>query len=494
MSLPGFPFLTVIVFLPLAGAVVGLFFPPGRDRLIKGWATAVSALPLLFVALLWPMLRGAGPGFHFVERHDWVPAVGISYYLGVDGVSFALLALSALVFPLAMVAAWSIGERVKEFFTLVLVLETAVLGVFAALDYILFYVFWEAVLIPMYFLIAIWGGPRREYAAIKFLIYTMVGSLFMLVAIIALYLTTGGESFAMDDIARRAPSMVPAAWRYWIFLGLFLGFAVKVPVWPFHTWLPDAHVEAPTPISVILAALLLKMGTYGLVRVSQPTLPDTAVGFALALAVLGVVNIVYGALAAMAQSDFKKLVAYSSVSHMGYVLLGLAANTPEAVNASVFQMVSHGLISAMLFLLVGVFYDRTHTREMARLHGMYLAAPTAGVILAFAGLANLGLPGLSGFIGEFFTLLGALPVFPRLVYLALAGVVFTAAFNLLMMHRVLMGRPREEFALLPDASAREMFTLVPLMVAILVLGIWPAALVGLTNAPVLELVRRVGGM
>lgn len=492
--MPAFPFLSVIVFTPLAGALVGLFFPAGRDRLIKGWAAAVSAVPLLLAALLWPMARAAGPGFHFVERHDWVPAAGISYYLGVDGVSFALLALSAFIFPIAVVAAWGIQERVKEFFTLVLILETAVLGVFAALDYILFYVFWEAVLIPMYFLIAIWGGPRREYAAIKFLIYTMVGSLFMLVAIIALYIATGAETFAMDTIARRAPAMVPQSWRFWIFLGLFLGFAVKVPVWPFHTWLPDAHVEAPTPISVILAALLLKMGTYGLVRVSQPTLPDAAVAFAGTMAVLGVVNIIYGALAAMAQADFKKLVAYSSVSHMGYVLLGLAANTPEAVNASVFQMVSHGLISAMLFLLVGVFYDRTHTREMARLHGMYLAAPTAGVILAFAGLANLGLPGLSGFVGEFFTLLGALPVFPALVYLALIGVVFTAAFNLLMMHRVLMGRPREEFSLLPDASAREMFTLVPLMAAILLLGVWPAALVGLTNAPVLELVRRVGGM
>lgn len=488
------PLLSIMVFTPLAGALAGLLIPAERERTIKIYATAVAAVPLVLAAAMWAAFDPGTPGFQFKEYVPWVPSLGIAYSLGVDGISFSLIVLSALVFFLAFLASFGIERRVKEFFILVLILETAVMGVFAALDYVLFYVFWEAVLIPMYFLIAIWGGPRREYAAIKFLIYTIVGSLLMVIAIVALYLTTGADTFSIPEIARRAPDSVPLGWRWWIFIGLFLGFAVKVPVWPFHTWLPDAHVEAPTPISVILAAILLKMGTYGLVRISQPTLPEVAREFALTMAVLGVINIIYGALAAMAQKDFKKLVAYSSVSHMGYVLLGLAANTPAAVNASVFQMVSHGLISAMLFLLVGVFYDRTHTREMERLHGMYLAAPTAGVILAFAGMGNLGLPGLSGFIGEFFTLLGSVQVFRTLVYITLIGVVLTAAFNLLMMHRVLMGRPREEFAVMPDVSPRELATLVPLMAATLLLGIWPSVLMNLTNAPVVQLVARVGGM
>lgn len=491
------PLLTLLVFVPLIGAGILLLVSPEREQSVKNLAIVVAAIPVAIVALLWAGFSQQG-GFQFLEEAPWVPSLGIFYRLGIDGISLSLVALTALVFLVAVIASYSINQRVKEFFILVLVLETAVMGVFTALDYILFYVFWELVLIPMYFLIAIWGGPRREYAAIKFLIYTIVGSLLMLVGILALYFQTGGQTFSITEIAAKAPSMVPEGWRWWIFLALFFGFAVKVPVWPFHTWLPDAHVEAPTPISVILAAVLLKMGTYAFIRISYPTLPDVARDFAVVMGVLGVINIIYGALAAMAQRDFKKLVAYSSVSHMGYVLLGLAANTPTAINASVFQMLSHGVVSAMLFLLVGVFYERTHTREMGRLSGMYVAVPTAGVILGFAGMANLGLPGLSGFIGEFFTLQGVIlngtGVFRTLTYLTLIGIVFTAAFNLLMMHRVLMGRPRDEFAAMPDATPREMVTLVPLMAVSILMGVWPAVIMNIINAPALDFVKIVGGM
>ncbi len=492
-SVPG-----LLILVPLIGAAVIFVMPAGQDLKIKTMATAAAAVPLALVALMWRTMTGAGGGFRFEVDAPWVPSLGIDYHLGVDGISFPLVALSALIFLVAAVASYGIQDRIKEYFVLLLVLETAVMGVFLALDYVVFYIFFELVLIPMYFLIAIWGGPRREYAALKFLIYTIVGSLLMLVGIVALYFSTGAETFSIPEIAARAPEMVPPAWRMWIFLALFFGFAVKVPVWPFHTWLPDAHVEAPTPISVVLAAVLLKMGTYGLVRISHPTLPEAARDFAVALAVLGVINIVYGALAAMAQRDLKKLVAYSSVSHMGYVLLGVAAGTAVAVNAAVFQMVAHGIISAMLFLLVGVFYDRTHTREMDRLHGMYLATPTAGVILAFAGLANLGLPLLPGFIAEFFTLQGLFLAgtgfFWTIAYVTVIGVVFTAAFNLLMMHRVLMGRPREEFAVMPDASKRELVTLLPLMAVCVLLGVWPGVIMGLSNGPVSDFVKILGGM
>lgn len=487
------PFLSLLTFIPLLGGIVILFIPKHQDRVIKWLATIASFIPLALVVPMWMQFDPKAPGMQFVERFNWIPSLGVSYYLGTDGISFPLLALTALMTFVAVVASWTINVRVKDFFALVLLLETGMMGVFSSLDYVVFYVFWEIVLVPMYFLIGIWGGPRREYAAIKFFIYTLVGSVIMLIGILTLYFGTGLRTFDMLEIARVAGTALTPRVQFWVFMALFLGFAVKVPVFPFHTWLPDAHVEAPTPISVVLAAVLLKMGTYGFLRISHPTLPEAGKAFAISMAVLGLINIIYGALAAMAQKDLKKLVAYSSISHMGYVLLGLAAATPAAINGAMYMNISHGLISGMMFLLVGSMYERTHTREIAKLSGMYITLPVIATITAFAFFANLGLPGLAGFIAEFFVLLGTFPWNPKYVILALAGVIVVAAFNLWMMQRVLMGKTREEYAELEDICGREWVTYAPLVVFIVLLGVYPAFLMDLFTVPVQQLVTLLGG-
>lgn len=485
------PYLSLLVFIPLLGAIVILFVPKDREQLIKSLGAIFTFIPMILVALVWVGFEAAKRGFQFVEKLDWVPSLGISYFLGTDGVSLSLLALSALVFFLAAIASWSTPKRLKDYFVLLLLLEVGVLGVFVALDFILFFVFWELMLVPMYFLIGIWGGPRREYAAIKFFIYTLVGSVILLIGILALYFKTGATTFNMVKLAEMAQSL-PPNWQWWIFLAMFFGFAVKVPVVPLHTWLPDAHVEAPTPISMILAGILLKTGTYAFVRISHFVLPEAAKSFALVMAVLGVINIVYGALVAMAQRDMKSLVAYSSISHMGFVLLGLAAATPTAVNGAIYQMISHGLISPMFFFMVGVFYERTHTRMIPELGGLYLTAPVAATFLTYTAFANLGLPGLSGFIAEFFTLAGTFGVFTTFVFLAGAGIIVVAAFNLWLMQRVLLGPERSELSHIPDMTPREQFVMVPMMIGVLVLGILPSILLNLYNTPVMDFVARLG--
>lgn len=483
--------LSSLIFIPLLGSLAILLIPRDQDRLVKWVGTIFGLIPVFIVAYLWGQYDYTAQGMQFVEHYNWIPSLGVSYYLGTDGLSFPMLILTALISFLAILASWSIKHRVKDYFFLMLLLEVGMMGVFVALDYVLFYVFWELVLVPMYFLIGIWGGPRREYAAIKFFIYTLVGSVIMLVGILALYFKAGLNTF---DILTLAKQKFDPAFQFWVFLALFFGFAVKVPVFPFHTWLPDAHVEAPTAVSAILAGILLKMGTYGFLRISHPTLPEAARALAVPIAILGVINIVYGALAAMAQKDLKKLVAYSSISHMGFTLLGLAAMTPMAVQGAAFQMFSHGLISAMLFLLVGMIYDRAHTREIAKLGGLFNTIPTVAVILAFASFASLGLPGLSGFIAEFLVFLGSFATYRTFVIIATSGVVFTAGYYLWMIQRVLMGEARKEYLGLPDITARELGTVVPLMIFTALLGVYPALLMNIMNPAILSLVARVGGM
>ncbi|SDC80685.1 MULTISPECIES: complex I subunit 4 family protein [unclassified Candidatus Frackibacter] len=485
--------LSTLVFVPLIGAIITMFLPKEEDRIIKIFALLVSLIPIVLVGMMWLDFDMAAAGMQFVEKAEWIPSLGVTYHLGVDGISFPLLVISALITTMAIITSWNIDHRVKDFFAFVLLLETGLLGLFVALDYVLFYIFWEIVLVPMYFLIGIWGGPRRRYASIKFFIYTLLGSVVMLVGILALYFGSGLQTFDILTIAQQA-NLSPT-FQWWLFLAFFLGFAVKVPVFPFHTWLPDAHVEAPTGGSMLLAGVLLKMGAYGFYRISYTTFPDAAQSFALFMGVLGVVNIIYGALAAMAQEDVKKMAAYSSISHMGFVLVGLAAMTPMSMNGGLYVLFSHGLISPLMFFFVGsVFYDRTHTRMMGELGGLYTKIPLAAGLLAFTAFANLGLPGLSGFIGEFFTFAGTWTELPNLVMIAVVGLVFTAAYHLRMMQKVLMGDAPAKYDGLPDISARELWVAIPLMLLIIWAGIYPNTLLSFFNPSVESILAVLGVM
>ncbi len=495
--------LSLIIFLPLAGGIFILFTSKANEAMMKGVALGASlgsTILLLFVTVLYKI----GGGMQFVEQHSWIPTLGITYHVGVDGLSLPLVALTALLSVLSIVYSWRIEVRLKEYLFLFLLLETGMLGVFAALDFFLFYIFWEITLVPMYFLIAIWGGPRREYAAIKFFLYTLVGSLAMLLAILLMYFNADPHTFNMLALTQQQPlagKPVLAALAFW---GFFLSFAIKVPMWPFHTWLPDAHVEAPTAGSVILAGVLLKMGTYGFVRISLPMLPDVFRTYAPVVAVLALLGIVYGALVALAQTDLKKLVAYSSVNHMGYVMLGVAAaaaafGVPEkaaaaatALNGAVFEMVAHGIITGALFLIVGVLYDyRAHTRGVDEFGGLGARLPIYTGITTIAMLASLGLPGLMGFVAEFFIFVGSFGIFPYLTAIAVTGVVFTAAMFLWTIQRIFLGPVNERWAALPDMDTREKVSLVPLAVLMVVFGLFPKPLLDVINAAMAVLVTAV---
>ncbi len=487
--------LSYMVFFPLAGMLVVLVLPSGRHDLIR-WVSALATVPPLILGVwLYANFDTTTTAMQFVERAPWIPAFNIEYFVGVDGLSVSMLLLTALLSFLCIFASWNIDKGVKGYFALFLLLDTGMTGVFVALDFVLFYVFWEVMLLPMYFLIGIWGGPRKEYAAIKFFLYTLLGSVLMLVAILALYFYSEPNTFDMTRLMDRSSlySTTPLAmWPFnmwgWgfqhvVWMALFIGFAIKIPAFPFHTWLPDAHVEAPTAISVILAGILLKMGTYGILRINYPMLPAATADLAFYfLAVLGTWNIVYGGLCAMAQTDMKKLVAYSSVSHMGYVMLGMAAFNTQGINGAVLQMFNHGTITAMLFLLVGVIYDRAHHREINGFGGLAGIMPVYAGFTALAFFASMGLPGLSGFVSEVLVLLGAWPKYHALTIIAALGIVITAGYMLWMMQRVYLGPPNEKYRSLPEINGREIFTLFPLGVIVVIVGVYPRVVLDLLQA------------
>ena len=487
--------LTLIVFLPLVAAAVCALLPKQQPTWPRWVAAVFAAVDLALVGYVIATFDRAQTAPQFVEKFAWVPMVNINYYLGVDGISLPILFLSALLTLLAVIGSWKIDKKPAFYFSMLMLLQVGMNGVFLALDFVLFYVFWELVLVPMYFLIAQWGGERREYASIKFFLYTLLGSVFMLVGVVALYLKTG--SFDIMWLQSHAGPMLSSGVQWWLFLAFFLGFAVKVPVWPLHTWLPDAHVEAPTAASVILAGVLLKMGTYGFMRVSLPILPSGFHQWQIALAVLAMISIVYGAAVAFAQTDLKKLVAYSSVSHMGFAMLGIASGTAIGLNGAMAVNFSHGLTTGMLFFMVGMVYDRAHTREIAKLSGLAGQMPVIAGLMAFASFASMGLPGLSGFIGEFLSLLGAWGAWGNshmawLVGISALGVLFGACYILWMLQRVVLGQPSYVIADLPDISVREIVVAAPLVVLTVAVGLNWNLLLGYVDPAVRVLEKAVG--
>ena len=480
--------LTLLVALPLVGAVVLALVPRRAVAAQKAVALAASAATFALSLLL---LRGfeAVPGMQFEETRSWLPAYGISYHLGVDGLSLLLVILTTFLTPLALLGSWhSIHDRVREFNVFMLLLEAGMVGVFVALDLFLFYIFWEAMLIPMYFLIGIWGHERRIYAAFKFFLYTMAGSVLMLVGFLVLY-RASGATFDLQALAQRP---VDPSLQMWLFAAFALAFAIKVPMFPFHTWLPDAHVEAPTAGSVILAGILLKMGGYGFLRLAIPLFPDAAVRFAPWIGALAAIGIVYGALVSLVQPNLKKLVAYSSVSHLGFVMLGIAALTPTALVGSVYQMLNHGISTGALFFLAGMLYDRRHTFEIAEYGGLKAVMPWLSAFFLLISLSSIAVPGFNGFVGEFLILLGSWPFSPALVVVASVGVVLAAAYVLWMVQRVFYGEvANAKNAALPDLSPREAAVLVPLVALALFMGVASPLFTRLIEPSADALVRSV---
>jgi NADH-quinone oxidoreductase subunit M len=501
--------LTWILAFPLLGMTAILLAPKANTGLIKNIALAFTGIPLILATWLYFGIFDKSQGaMQCVEQFAWIPLIDATYKVGVDGLSLALIWLTTLLLFIGVPASFGIQKSQKAYYALLLLLEVGILGVFVALDYFLFYVFWEIMLLPMYFLIGIWGGPRREYAAIKFFLYTLAGSVLMLVAIIALRLESGTFDIELMGELARAGQLTGAAnlgggalfgmkFTTWVFWFLFVGFAIKVPVFPFHTWLPDAHVQAPTPISVILAGILLKLGGYGMLRACFPLVPAAFHQFAYVLAILGVISIIYGAFVALGQTDFKRMVAYSSVSHMGYVLLGFAALTEWGMSGAATQMFNHGTSSAALFLIVGVIYDRAHHRDLNGFGGLAQVMPRYWGFTTLGFFAALGLPGLAGFVSEALTLAGAYTAddarFKVLVVLSTIGIVITAAFLLFAMQRVFLGNLNEKYKDYSDMTFREMFCQAPLLFLCVLLGILPFYLLDWMKPSIELLVKNLGG-
>ena len=497
-----------ILWMPILGVIGVLLLPKAKESAMRWWSLINTAISFALTLVLYSKFDQSVPGMQeaFTVKIPWISQFNIFYNLGVDGISLPMILLTALLFFLCIMSSWTITKSVKGYFALMLMLQSTVFGVFLSLDFFLFYVYWEVMLIPMFFLIGIWGGENREYAAVKFFLYTFFGSILMLVGMVALYYATGqgvdsfnilalsGGKFS-DLTVSLFGATLPFAKLFFVFM--FIGFAIKVPVFPFHTWLPHAHVQAPTAISVILAGVLLKMGTYGFLRIAFPIFPGASVYFAESIAWLGLINIIYGAFCAMAQTDVKKLIAYSSVSHMGFVMVGLAAMTTEGMNGAVLQMFNHGTSTAMMFLMIGILYERSHHRWIIRpdgtkgFGGLYTQLPKFSIVFIIAMFASMGLPGLSGFISEALIFLGIYQRFTTITLLALIGLLLGAAYLLWMFKRMFFGEVIESNKEYTDMNGREILYMLPLCAAVIVFGIWPAPILNIMKSSVGQLVSML---
>ena len=488
-------FLSLILFTPLAGVLVLLFVNKRNEDTIRLIANVTAFIGFLVSVPLWFRYDSQNPAYQFVERASWIPSIGAQYYLGVDGFSTLLILLTTMMGSIAVLSSWTaITERVKEYYIFLLTLQTGMLGAFMALDFLLFFLFWEVMLVPMYFLIGIWGSDRRLYSAIKFFLYTLVGSVVMLLGILALYFSyqdpaTGTHTF---DITQFQQFNFDPGLQWWVFLAFFLGFAIKVPMFPFHTWLPDAHTDAPTAGSVILAAVLLKMGTYGFIRFSLPILPEASRAFVPMVVVLSIIGIVYGALVALAQKDWKRLVAYSSVSHMAMVMLGMFALNPVGITGSILQQLNHGISTGALFLIVGIVYERRHTREISEYGGLSKVMPVYATVFLIMTMSSIGLPTLNGFIGEVLILQGVFVADKIWAAFAASGIVLGAAYMLYLYQRTMFGKienPKNEK--LVDLSGREFVTFAPLIVLAVWIGLYPKPFLDRLDTSVARVIARV---
>ncbi|WP_113154959.1 NADH-quinone oxidoreductase subunit M [Nitratireductor sp. OM-1] len=484
------PILSTVTFLPLVGALLILLIREdgaGARRNIRNVALLTTVFTFVLSLFIWAGFDPSTPSFQMVEKREWIGS-GIAYHMGVDGISMLFVILTTFLMPLCILASWnSVEHRVKEYMIAFLILETLMIGVFCALDIVLFYVFFEAGLIPMFIIIGVWGGKRRVYASFKFFLYTLLGSVLMLIAMMAMYWEAG-----TTDIPTLLAHVFPSGMQYWLWFAFFASFAVKMPMWPVHTWLPDAHVEAPTAGSVILAGILLKMGGYGFLRFSLPMFPVASIDLAPLVFALSVIAIVYTSLVALMQEDIKKLIAYSSVAHMGFVTMGIFAMNEQGVQGAIFQMLSHGLVSGALFLCVGVIYDRMHTREIAAYGGLVNNMPKYATVFMIFTMANVGLPGTSGFVGEFLTLLSVFKVNTWVAFFATTGVILSAAYALWLYRRVVFGSlTKESLKGMLDLSAREKLILYPLVVLVIFFGVYPAPLLDATAVSVEALVNNV---
>lgn len=489
-----FPVLSIAIFLPLIGALFIALFVKGDDELAvknaKNTALWVTIGTFVFSLSLWSGFDYSVAGFQFVEKYDWVKGYNISYHLGVDGISLFFILLTTFLMPICILTGWdSIKKRVREYMIAFLLLETMIIGVFCALDFVVFYIFFEAVLIPMFLIIGIWGGDKRVYASFKFFLYTLIGSVLLLVAMLYMYSVTGTTD--IPELMKETHKY-PVDVQKWLWLAFLASFAVKVPMWPVHTWLPDAHVQAPTSGSVILAGILLKLGGYGFLRLSLPLLPDASVYFAPMMLGISVVAIIYTSLVALMQEDMKKMIAYSSVAHMGYVTLGIFSLNIQGLEGSMVVMISHGLVSAALFLCVGVLYDRMHTKEIRKFGGVVMVMPKFALLFMLFTMASIGLPGTSGFVGEVLTMVAVFKVDKVIAGLAAIGVILGAAYMLWLYKRVMFGEMgSKDIAAMPEINSREMAMFVPLAILVVVIGVYPSVITDLMSASITHLLEQV---